>query len=63
VLTTPDREYNLTWETVWAGRIRHPGHGFERSRRGCRDWAEGIAWRFGYAVRFQPFHRADERFD
>ena len=63
MLTTPDREYNMMWENVWAGRIRHPDHGFERSRRGSRDWAEGIAWRFGYAVRFQPFHRADERFD
>ena len=53
----------MMWENVGAGRIRHPDHRLEWTQREFRDWAEGIAWRFGYAVRFQPFHRADERFD
>ena len=63
MLTTPNREYNMMWENVGAGRIRHPDHSFEGTQREFRDWAEGIGWRFGYAVGFQPFHRADERFD
>ena len=63
MLTTPNREVNMIWESVGAGRIRHPDHGFEWTRRGIRDRVEGIAWWFGDAVRFQPFHRADERFD
>ena len=54
MLTTPNWESNMMWENVGAGRIRHPDHGFERAQREFRDWAEGIAWRFGYAVRFQP---------
>src|SRR5205085_2930968 len=29
VLTTPNREYNLKWETLVAGRFRHPDHRFE----------------------------------
>jgi hypothetical protein len=53
----------MMWENVGAGRIRHPDHSFEWTQREFRDRAEGIAWRFGCAVGFQPFHRADERFD
>jgi 3' terminal RNA ribose 2'-O-methyltransferase Hen1 len=52
VLTTPNREYNVAWETLPAGQFRHPDHRFEWTRREFRDWAGGIAGRFGYAVRF-----------
>ena len=52
VLTTPNREYNVTWETLPAGQFRHPDHRFEWTRREFQDWATGIAGRFGYAVRF-----------
>ena len=54
VLTTPNREYNVTWENVGAERLRHPDHRFEWTRREFRDWAEGVAGRFGYSVRFLP---------
>jgi 3' terminal RNA ribose 2'-O-methyltransferase Hen1 len=54
VLTTPNREYNVTWETLPAGQFRHPDHRFEWSRQEFRDWAEGVAGRFGYAVQFLP---------
>jgi hypothetical protein len=33
VLTTPNREYNATWETLPAGQFRHPGHRFEWNRK------------------------------
>jgi 3' terminal RNA ribose 2'-O-methyltransferase Hen1 len=52
VLTTPNREYNVTWETLGAGRFRHPDHRFEWTRPEFQDWARGIASRFGYTVRF-----------
>jgi RNA repair, ligase-Pnkp-associating, region of Hen1 len=32
VLTTPNREYNVKWETLPAGRFRHPDHRFEWTR-------------------------------
>jgi 3' terminal RNA ribose 2'-O-methyltransferase Hen1 len=54
VLTTPNREYNVTWETLPAGKFRHPDHRFEWTRQEFHDWANGIAVRFGYAVRFLP---------
>ncbi len=54
VLTTPNREYNVTWETLPAGQFRHPDHRFEWTRREFQDWATGVAGRFGYAVRFLP---------
>jgi 3' terminal RNA ribose 2'-O-methyltransferase Hen1 len=51
-LTTPNREYNVTWETLPAGQFRHADHRFEWTRREFQDWANGVASRFGYAVRF-----------
>jgi 3' terminal RNA ribose 2'-O-methyltransferase Hen1 len=54
VLTTPNREYNVTWPTLPAGKFRHPDHRFEWTRAEFRDWANGVATRFGYAVRFVP---------
>ena len=52
VITTPNREFNVTWENVGAENLRHPDHRFEWTRREFRDWAEGIAGRFSYSVRF-----------
>jgi len=54
VLTTPNREYNATWETLPAGTFRHPDHRFEWTRAEFQAWANGVASRFGYAVQFLP---------
>ncbi|MBI3822320.1 MAG: 3' terminal RNA ribose 2'-O-methyltransferase Hen1 [Planctomycetes bacterium] len=54
VLTTPNREYNVTWEALPAGQFRHPDHRFEWTRQEFQSWATGIASRFGYQVRFLP---------
>jgi len=54
VLTTPNREFNVTWETLPAGKLRHPDHRFEWTRQEFQTWATGVAARFGYAVRFLP---------
>jgi 3' terminal RNA ribose 2'-O-methyltransferase Hen1 len=59
VLTTPNAEYNVKWESLPAGRFRHRDHRFEWSRAEMREWASGIAGRFGYAVRFQPVGEED----
>ncbi len=60
VLTTPNREYNVTWENVGVARLRHPDHRFEWTRQEFRDWAEGVARRYGYGVRFLPIGPEDE---
>jgi 3' terminal RNA ribose 2'-O-methyltransferase Hen1 len=54
VLTTPNREYNVTWETLPAGKFRHPDHRFEWNRQEFRNWSQRLAERFGYSVRFLP---------
>jgi hypothetical protein len=54
VLTTPNVEYNVRFRTLPAGQFRHKDHRFEWTRAEFRAWAEGVAGRFGYAVRFAP---------
>jgi 3' terminal RNA ribose 2'-O-methyltransferase Hen1 len=52
VLTTPNREYNVMWETLPAGQFRHADHRFEWTRSEFQDWANRVASRHGYDVRF-----------
>ena len=54
VITTPNREYNVKWETLPAGKFRHRDHRFEWTRAEFQEWAGGVAARFGYSVRFLP---------
>jgi len=52
IITTPNIEYNVKFETLPAGRFRHRDHRFEWTRAEFRAWAEQITARFGYHVRF-----------
>ena len=54
VVTTPNQEYNVRWETLPAGTMRHPDHRFEWTRAEFAAWAGGVAERHGYAVRHLP---------
>jgi 3' terminal RNA ribose 2'-O-methyltransferase Hen1 len=54
VITTPNREYNVKWETLPAGKFRHRDHRFEWTRGEFQEWANRIAGRFGYNVHFLP---------
>ncbi len=60
VLTTPNAEYNAKFENLPAGRLRHKDHRFEWTRAEFSAWAEAVAARFGYAVRFLPVGPEDE---
>ncbi|MEO5818492.1 MAG: 3' terminal RNA ribose 2'-O-methyltransferase Hen1 [Gemmatimonadaceae bacterium] len=59
VVTTPNAEYNVKWETLPAGRFRHRDHRFEWTREQFQHWATSIAERFGYGVRFAPVGPVD----
>lgn len=61
VLTTPNQEYNVMWESLPAGEVRHSDHRFEWTRAEFQDWADGIAERFGYSVRFLPVGPEDDK--
>ncbi len=54
VLTTPNREYNVKWESLGAERMRHPDHRFEWSRSEFEDSARTVAAQHGYSVCFFP---------
>jgi 3' terminal RNA ribose 2'-O-methyltransferase Hen1 len=60
VLTTPNREYNVKWETLAAGKFRHPDHRFEWTRLEFQSWGLRIAEQHGYNVRFLPVGPLDE---
>jgi 3' terminal RNA ribose 2'-O-methyltransferase Hen1 len=59
VLTTPNAEYNVKFDNLPAGRFRHRDHRFEWTRAEFRAWAERVAQRFGYDVRFVPVGHED----
>lgn len=54
VITTPNAEYNVKWESLPAGQFRHRDHRFEWTREEFRSWAQRVALEHGYAVRFLP---------
>ena len=54
VVTTPNVEYNVRWESLPAGHVRHPDHRFEWDRAQFRAWAQQVADGYGYAVGFAP---------
>jgi 3' terminal RNA ribose 2'-O-methyltransferase Hen1 len=60
VITTPNAEYNVKWETLPAGKFRHKDHRFEWTRAEFQAWANTVAQRFGYSIRFLPVGPEDE---
>ncbi|MFF7971138.1 3' terminal RNA ribose 2'-O-methyltransferase Hen1 [Streptomyces sp. NPDC007905] len=52
LVTTPNVEYNVRWETLPAGHVRHGDHRFEWTREEFRTWASTVAERHGYDVEF-----------
>ncbi len=60
-MATPNVEYNVRFETLPAGKLRHRDHRFEWTRAEFAAWAKRIAERFGYTVRHAPIGPIDER--
>ena len=54
VVTTPNVEYNVLFETLPAGKLRHKDHRFEWTRAQFKEWSERIAGQYGYEVRLLP---------
>lgn len=52
LVTTPNVEYNVRWESLPAGHVRHGDHRFEWTREEFRTWAHRVAERHGYGVEF-----------
>ncbi|WP_043174572.1 3' terminal RNA ribose 2'-O-methyltransferase Hen1 [Streptomyces sp. NRRL B-24484] len=60
VVTTPNVEYNVRWETLPAGHVRHSDHRFEWNRAEFAAWAERVARTYGYTVALRPVGPVDE---
>lgn len=60
IVTTPNAEYNVRFETLPAGKFRHRDHRFEWTRAEFQAWAERVAEQFGYAVRLESIGPVDE---
>ncbi|GAQ61779.1 3' terminal RNA ribose 2'-O-methyltransferase Hen1 [Streptomyces scabiei] len=54
LVTTPNVEYNVRWESLPAGHVRHGDHRFEWTRQEFRTWAAAVAARYGYEAAFVP---------
>jgi 3' terminal RNA ribose 2'-O-methyltransferase Hen1 len=52
LITTPNIEYNVKFETLPACKLRHKDHRFEWTRAQFQDWANTVAQRFEYACTF-----------
>ncbi len=60
VMTTPNAEYNVRFETLPAGQFRHRDHRFEWTRAQFQEWAHQVATNYGYTVEFRPVGNVDE---
>jgi 3' terminal RNA ribose 2'-O-methyltransferase Hen1 len=61
VVTTPNAEFNATFENLPAGQFRHKDHRFEWTRAEFEAWATDVGKRHGYEVRFAPIGTADKK--
>lgn len=59
IVTTPNADYNVKFETLPAGQFRHKDHRFEWTREQFQKWSQRVAERFGYSVRFLPVGEED----
>lgn len=62
VLTTPNSEYNVKFETLPAGKMRHRDHRFEWTRQEFQDWCTQICNKYQYSVRYLPVGDEDPEF-
>jgi 3' terminal RNA ribose 2'-O-methyltransferase Hen1 len=50
ILTTPNRDYNVMWDNLPEGVMRHSDHRFEWTRDEFREWADNLADKFEYSI-------------
>jgi SAM-dependent methyltransferase len=66
IVTTPNIEYNENYFGPESGppllkpRFRHGDHRFEWTRKQFRCWAEAVAEKYGYGVRYEEIGDLDE---
>jgi len=59
IVTTPNSEHNVLFDSLPAGELRHRDHRFEWTRAEFTDWAQRVAATHGYNVSFTPIGTDD----
>ena len=54
ILTTPNQEFNVMWETLDAEDMRHDDHRFEWTRQQFAEWSNTIGEKYNYQVEILP---------
>ncbi len=60
IVTTPNTEHNVRYESLAAGTMRHSDHRFEWTRAEFAHWTGRVAAAHGYAVRLAPIGVVDD---
>jgi 3' terminal RNA ribose 2'-O-methyltransferase Hen1 len=61
IITTPNIEYNIKFETLDIGGLRHKDHRFEWTRKQFQYWGLEVAEKFNYSVEFYPIGEEDSQ--
>jgi 3' terminal RNA ribose 2'-O-methyltransferase Hen1 len=59
LVTTPNSEYNVLFENLGEGKMRHGDHRFEWSRAEFGSWSNKVAEEYGYHVEIEGLGDAD----
>lgn len=59
IITTPNVEYNVKFDFLLPGKLRHNDHRFEWTRQEFQDWATRMAKTNDYTVTFSPIGQLD----
>ena len=60
IVTTPNCEYNVLYEGLENGKMRHNDHRFEWNRAQFKDWTEKLASEYQYTFKIKPIGEVDE---
>ncbi|WP_295117532.1 3' terminal RNA ribose 2'-O-methyltransferase Hen1 [uncultured Chitinophaga sp.] len=59
IITTPNAEYNVKFESLFSGHMRHSDHRFEWTREQFRNWGDRLGNEYGYAVQYKAVGEED----
>ena len=59
LVTTPNIEYNVKFENLPAGKLRHQDHRFEWKRAEFQSWGKQVGEKFSYNVEFKSVGEED----
>ncbi len=62
IVTTPNVEFNATFENLPAGKFRHNDHRFEWDRKTFHNWCQNIGKKYGYAICFDEIGATHPKF-